>query len=262
MERKTGGQLLRLGITVGLLSVTLSAALGCGFRRSAPSDEFQSLDPATGASIQPLAIDPYTDPLQTVKIDEKHSLLISPTDIFVQEGDAFYPILVHGSPLMVGLSPNGKNFAFIEPAAFELLGDLYVFKVAGKSLQRLTNNEVGGELSVKAARWADDKTLYYIEGYAFGTVSNGGSLYRIKANGTGREQIFAQSPPDTFPHVEVVDFEFTPDHFIRLELEVFDEDNDHSRQEVRYLDIDEELRFPEKYSVRELNLEFTPDRLD
>ena len=184
------------------------------------SNDTRDVSGRFSAMIQPLVINPAVSLAERIKIDERRSLCVTKTDIFYQEGDDYYPVVIRGYPLLVGLSPARSQLAFIGPAGFEQVGNLFVFDFEKKSLRCLTAHEPGeSQTTVKLARWRDRRTLYYIEGYAFGTVSRGGSLYRIRADGTDRERIYARSNPDERPQLEVVDFEFAPGNLTRLVLE-------------------------------------------
>lgn len=186
-------------------------------------------------NLEPLMTNPKINLSEAIELASDRTLYLSKRNIFYREGDRFYPILTNGYPEMVGLAPDKRHFAYIEPAEFEQIGNLYVFNFENKSIRRLTDHAGENPLTVKDAKWLNSRWLYYIEGYAFGTVSRGGALYRVDVNALNRDLIFDQSPPNETPHREVSHFEFAPNGLIRLTLAIYDENRGLDRQKILYI---------------------------
>ncbi|KAB3526772.1 DUF4652 domain-containing protein [Alkaliphilus serpentinus] len=76
------------------------------------------------------------------------------------------------------LSPDQKRLAFISPYEFETLGELHIYDIDSKTKSTIIKTiDIGDQSSVKLVKWLDDRYLLTIIGYAYGTVSRGGSLY-------------------------------------------------------------------------------------
>ncbi|MBN1517887.1 hypothetical protein JXA32_15085 [Candidatus Sumerlaeota bacterium] len=166
--------------------------------------------------VYPLFFQPDVGLAHEMEVSLTQRLYISNHDIFYQEGPKYYPVLVHGAPKIVGLSDNRQCLAFIEPAVFEQVGNLYIFDFTKKSLRPLTQNEPDSQTSVKDAKWKDGR-LYYIEGFALGTQSEGGSLYWVDHDGIQRRLLYDEHGEDGTA-MEVVAFEFAPNGSLRLTL--------------------------------------------
>lgn len=135
---------------------------------------------ARESEIHALPIAPDVDYARALDLGDGRRLYHSDRDLLYAESDQFYPIVVQGYPHLVGPSPGGEAVAFLEPFEFEMAADLYVFDILARTLRRLTDHhDHSSTLSIKAARWLDDRTLYYLEGYRYGTVSRGGDLWRV-----------------------------------------------------------------------------------
>jgi hypothetical protein len=75
-------------------------------------------------------------------------------------------------------SPSGKYIAFLDLNEWETLTNLYIMKADGTELSCLVKAE--GENRVKSFLWHPTKDLiYYVFGYAYGTIDVGGSLYLV-----------------------------------------------------------------------------------
>ena len=75
-------------------------------------------------------------------------------------------------------SPSGKYIAFLDLNEWETLTNLYIMKADGTELCCLVKAE--GENRVKSFLWHPIKDLiYYVFGYAYGTIDVGGSLYLV-----------------------------------------------------------------------------------
>lgn len=190
------------------------------------------------SEIHALPIAPDVDYATALDLGEGRKLYCSDRDLIYAKDDHFYPIVVRGYPRLVGLSPAGDKVAFLEPAEFEMATDLYVFDVPARSLRRLTEHrDQASTLSVKAARWFDNRTLYYLEGYRYGTVSRGGDLWRVDVPSIARQPI-VHIMRNEGGFEEIVEFEFVPDRkMIRYVAVRYDELGSETRQ-ARYCALD------------------------
>lgn len=195
---------------VGLIAaLAVSSSLNCAWlnQRLVP---FRSKK-AQKSEVHALPIVPDVDYAAALDLGNGRKLYHSERDLIYAAGDQFYPIVVRSFPRLVGLSPDGNNVAFLDPFEFEMAADLYVFDVPARTLRRLTEHrDHGSTLSIKAARWLDDRTLYYLEGYRYGTVSRGGDLWRVDVSSLSRRPI-VQVMKSEGGFEEIVEFEFVPD---------------------------------------------------
>ena len=218
----------------GLLAVTLGADCARLRGRLLPA---RGRKPAA-SELHALAIAPDVAYVSALDLGGNRRLYHGDRDLIYAEDDHFYPIVVQGFPRVVGKSPGGNAVAFLEPFEFEMAADLYVFDVPARSLRRLTEHrDRASTVSVKAARWYDDRTIYYLQGYRYGTVSRGGDLWRVDV---------PASVHDPIVHVlgaggtleEIVEFEFVPGgKMIRYVVARHDEDGAEVRTS-RYCTLD------------------------
>lgn len=219
-QRKNTGQ-WQVVIVAAVMGSILFAE-GCSKlnlkRRSSKGD--RSID----NEIHALPIVPDVDFVSTIDLGEGRRLYISERDLLYAEGDRYYPIVVRGYPKYVGRSPGGDAVAFIEPAEFEMDANLYVFDLPARTLRRVTEVEDGSStVCVKSARWFDDSTLYYLQGYRYGTVSRGGDLWRVDLNTMTHTPIVSVMGSE-YAYSEIVDFEFVPgSKMIRYVVSRYDE---------------------------------------
>jgi hypothetical protein len=185
-----------------------------------------------------LAIAPDVAYVSALDLGDNRRLYYSDRDLIYAEGDHFYPIVVQGFPRVVGKSPSGDVVAFLEPFEFEMVADLYVFDVPARSLRRLTEHrDHASTVSVKAAQWYDDRTIYYLQGYRYGTVSRGGDLWRVDVP-TGERHPIVQVVGAGGKLEEIVEFEFVPGgKMIRYVVARNDEDGAEVRRS-RYCTLD------------------------
>ncbi|MCX8038463.1 MAG: DUF4652 domain-containing protein [Candidatus Sumerlaeia bacterium] len=184
--------------------------------------------------VHALPIPPDVDFAQALDLGNGRRLFYSQRDLLYADGDQFYPIVVQGFPRLVGVAPGGQAVAFLDPFEFEMAADLYVFDLAARSLRRLTEHrDSGSTLSVKTARWHDSRTLYYLEGYRYGTVSRGGDLWMVDTqSGERRRVVRAMGIAERFE--EIVEFEFVPGaKLIRYVVARHEEDGSETRR-ARY----------------------------
>ncbi len=181
--------------------------------------------------VHALPIPPDVDYAQALDLGSGRRLFYSQRDLLYAQGDQFYPIVVQGFPRLAGVAPDGQAVAFLEPFEFEMAADLYVFDLPTRSLRRLTEHrDSGSTLSVKTAQWQDARTLYYLEGYRYGTVSHGGDLWKVDVrSGERRRLVQAMGIGGRFE--EIVEFEFVPGaKLIRYVIVRHEEDGSETRR--------------------------------
>lgn len=162
------------------------------------------------SEVHALPIRPDVGYVRAIDLGEGRRLYVTDRDLMYAEGDQFYPVVVRGYPRLIGPSPSKQAVAFLEPSEFETAANLYVFDVPARTLRRLTDNDERSTLSVKAARWFDDRTIYYLEGYRYGTVSRGGDLWRADLESLSVECIVRIAGGGGKSR-EIVEFDFLPD---------------------------------------------------
>jgi len=175
--------------------------------------------------IQALAISPSVEYATVIDLGRGRRLFRSDRDLLYAQGDQFYPIVMRGFPRLVGISPNGNAVAFLEPAEFETAANLYVFDLPARSLRALTNHpDDQSTVTVRLAKWFDDRTVYYLEGYRYGTVSQGGDLWRVDVRTLVRMPVIKATSAEQGRYREIVDFEFVPgSRTIRYDVAEYDE---------------------------------------
>jgi len=183
------------------------------------------------SEVHALPIAPDVDVARALDLGEGKKIYYSDRDLFFTDGEHFYPIVVRGYPRLVGPSPDGDAVAFLEPAEFEMAANLYVFDVPARTLRSVTeHNDETSTLSVKAARWFDEHTIYYLEGYRYGTVSRGGDLWKVDLATMERRPIVRVTDKSD-GRFEIVEFEFVPGHkLIRYVVAHYDEYGNETRK--------------------------------
>ncbi len=94
----------------------------------------------------------------------------------VIDKDDSYNILTNSMDSVPELSPSGNQLAFISPFGFEMIADLYVYDFTSDRLETVIKSM---DETVKVVKWYDENTLLYIAGFSYGTVTRGGSLYKL-----------------------------------------------------------------------------------
>jgi hypothetical protein len=219
---------LRAGrcVAVLVLAGILLTAGGCGrlarwLPSKPPAPEPQ---PVEESELHALPIAPSVGYANTLDLGEGRRIYYSDRDVLYADGEHFYPIVVQGYPRLLGASPKQTAVAFLEPAEFEMAADLFVFDLPALTLRRLTDHrDPASTLSVKTALWYNEKTLYYLEGYRYGTVSHGGDLWRVELDSLARKPVVRViGKSDEFE--EIIEFEFVPGHkLIRYTVAHYDD---------------------------------------
>ena len=83
------------------------------------------------------------------------------------------------------LSPDGCYGAYISPLEWEAVGNLFVKNIKTGEVNKLTHYRENRSNTPKAVVWLNDTLLLVIEGYTWGTVTVGGSLYVVNSR-TGK----------------------------------------------------------------------------
>lgn len=118
-------------------------------------------------------------------------------------------------------SPDGARTAVLYPVEFEEAADLYVLAGPGSGTHFTLGDSMAKSLTGKAVGWLDDRTLWVILGYRWGTVSPGGDLYAVDPV-TGAGRLLWGNPEAG--RIQAVDADPTPDgRGIVVQLKAFDE---------------------------------------
>lgn len=84
---------------------------------------------------------------------------------------------------LLAFSPDGRHIAYLDKAGWELPTSLWVMRSDGSEDRRLVGDATG-RTRVKGLQWHPHKDeLFYVSGLTYGTVSVGGSLYRVDLGG-------------------------------------------------------------------------------
>jgi hypothetical protein len=192
------------GVLPALLAVAIS---GCGTIRAMYEKRFHT---RKESEVHAISIPPDVDYVDSLDVGKNRRIYVSNRDLIFANGDRFFPLVVRGYPRVLGLSPNDRLLAFLEPAEFEMAADLYVFDIPARTIRRVTSLEdPATTLSVRTAKWYDSDTLYYLIGYRYGTVSRGGDLWCAKLKTLESHPIVRVVGPSKGAR-EIVEFEFVP----------------------------------------------------
>jgi uncharacterized protein DUF4652 len=92
-----------------------------------------------------------------------------------------------GFQVLSAPSPDGIRAAVLYPVEFEMPADLYLVSGPGRGTRLELTDSVRATLTPKNVGWLDERTLWVVLGYLYGTVSPGGDLFAVDAtDGTGR----------------------------------------------------------------------------
>ncbi|XMB66035.1 DUF4652 domain-containing protein [Mycoplasmatota bacterium zrk1] len=77
------------------------------------------------------------------------------------------------------LNSNNEMIAYIDNISFEKIGNAFIFDNNTKKIINITNLSYSSNNTVKDIEWLDEDNLLLVIGYAYGTVTKGGNLYRF-----------------------------------------------------------------------------------
>jgi len=96
---------------------------------------------------------------------------------------------------LLAWSPDGQYIAYLDRAGWELPTKLWIMRSDG-SHDRLLAGDATGQTRIKSLHWHPNKDkLFYVSGPTYGTVSVGGSLYKVDLHG-GRETVVPACPTE------------------------------------------------------------------
>ncbi len=140
-------------------------------------------------TIPPILLDSQGD--MNINLDEFQLLneekLADGSTVLYMENEGKYIFIVdkkriqlidNNFPSLPAISPDRKRFVYITPHEWETIGDLYVYDIVTRKTQQFLNGyDLTNQNTPKAVDWLDDRYLLLIIGYAYGTITQGGSLY-------------------------------------------------------------------------------------
>ncbi len=152
-------------------------------------------------------------------------------DIFYGEEDGVIKLAVTGTendrllsedhPSRPKISPQGSYLSYIAPSEWEQVGSLYKYDLTEDDIVTLVEGaDLPEQHTVKDFWWLDESTLLFIGGFAYGTVSVGGSLYGLDLETEQIVEIFAQTERSEVKNIEIIEEE----EQVLLEIAEFDED--------------------------------------
>src|SRR5690625_4197806 len=93
------------------------------------------------------------------------------------------------------VSPDTRHFVYIAPSNWESQGNLYLWRIGtSKSDVLVTNDRFPSGCTPKRVVWLDNEMLLMIVGYAFGSITLGGSIFWVGLD-TGEVGLFATPGP-------------------------------------------------------------------
>ncbi len=108
---------------------------------------------------------------------------------------------------------DSRVFAYIDYTGFEVVGNIFIGHVESGQLEQVTNYVTNGsDPAVKKIMWTSSGRLLAIVGYAYGTISQGGSVYDVNRE-TGEMTLLFQ-PGEGLEIIDLVE----SNHGTRLTL--------------------------------------------
>ncbi|MGB3340293.1 MAG: DUF4652 domain-containing protein [bacterium] len=90
-------------------------------------------------------------------------------------------------------NPSGKYVAYIEPFQWEICGSIFIKNLKTGTTKQLTDYGISRSSKPKGIQWFNDTLMLVIEGYTWGTVTVGGSLYFVNCR-TGEYSLILKPP--------------------------------------------------------------------
>lgn len=135
----------------------------------------------------------------------------------------------------IKLSPNYRYSAYISPLKWEVVGNLFIKDRETGEVKKLTHYQTNRSYTPKTVVWLNDTLLLVIEGYTWGTVTVGGSLYIVDSR-TGKMHPILKPPI----HQEVAEVS-THKNSIVLRIATHDKNRMSYRLSTKVLPIDSVL---------------------
>lgn len=132
------------------------------------------------------------------------------------------------------LSSDQKKIMFISPFEWEVIGNLYIYDLETKYLDIVLKADYSTQETIKQAIWYDQNTVYFIKGLAYGTVTRGGTVYKINLT----SKVIEELPIELDDYSEVSHIEMD-DHILKLTITVHNQDATDFTLEYREIDIEE-----------------------
>jgi hypothetical protein len=99
-------------------------------------------------------------------------------NLYLESGKKIENIEIGMLSLLSSLLPDAREIIYISPVVWEALTEIYLLDIQTLNKKRITNMESSGNQRVIKAEFGTD-CIYLIQGFAYGTVSHGGNLYKI-----------------------------------------------------------------------------------
>ncbi len=128
-------------------------------------------------------------------------------------------------------SPDGKKAVYISPHDWETLGSVYLVDLESGKQEALVPAE--GENTSKNVIWQDENHLFVIIGYAYGTVSIGGSIFSVDIETKEKVLIAAEE------NVEITDLYIDNDTLYYKGIEYIDDSMNEHVEYSNHLSLDE-----------------------
>jgi len=186
---------------------------------------------------------------ETEEAAEEESAGLNPEEIFYrEEEEGGYALsldiggerrlLEDDTPSPPSLSPTGRYLAYIAPAEWERVGTLYLYDYVSDGVRTLVEgDDLPDQYTPKELWWLEDDILLFTGGFAYGTVSVGGSLYGVD---TAEGKIKTVFPEEERREVKDIEIERERGE-IELYIAVFDQDYIDYEVEKEIIEIDEVL---------------------
>lgn len=127
---------------------------------------------------------PYNNDLTDDLESYEPTSAIGPGAVALKTPEGHWQLLSIGMPSLPIISPDKRHVAWIDNAAFEVIGRPWVYAVETLSMRQVMpipyDFEPVDDQSVKQLLWQDNEHLAMILGYGYGTVSQGGDVYRVQ----------------------------------------------------------------------------------
>jgi len=100
--------------------------------------------------------------------------------------------------------PNNNQIAYIDSLEFETIGNLWIYDLEKEENIQKTKFDYDQTDTVKVVKWLDEQNILVIIGFCYGTVTQGGSLYRYNLNDETLELLIESEKSMEFKDINIV----------------------------------------------------------
>ena len=143
-------------------------------------------------------------------------------------------VIASDSPSNPVKSPDNKRAVYISPLEWEVKGSLYLVDLETERLEELVTPE--GEDIPKNVIWLDNENVFVIIGYAYGTISVGGGIYKVNIDTKEKELLDLEVNDDN--RLEITDFHIADGALYYEGIRYIDDDLNESEPYLNKIELD------------------------